>query len=227
MIDHINSSQQKHIMTIEDPIEFWHEDKMSYINQREIGRDTQSFHSALKYVLRQDPDVILVGEMRDLETIATAVTAAETGQLLLATLHTTNAAQTVDRIIDMYPAEQQQQIRMQLSMTLQGVLSHTLLPRSDGKGRVLALEIMVSNSAIRSLIRDGKTHQLPLQIQTGAESEMQSLDQSLKELYGQGLINRETTMAFANNPEELARMLRESRPSVALSSPRIGRRIRI
>jgi twitching motility protein PilT len=227
MIDHINANRQKHIITIEDPIEFWHEDKMSYINQREVGRDTKSFHSALKYVLRQDPDVILVGEMRDLETVATAVTAAETGQLLLATLHTTNAAQTVDRIIDMYPAGQQQQIRMQLSMTLQGVLSHTLLPRNDGKGRVLALEIMVSNNAIRSLIRDGKTHQMPLQIQTGAESGMQSLDQSLKELYVQRLITREMTMAFANNPEELGRMLRESSPSVALSSSRIERRIRI
>lgn len=226
IIDHINSTQQKHIMTIEDPIEFWHEDKMSYVNQREVGRDTESFHSALKYVLRQDPDVILVGELRDLDTIAAAVTAAETGHLVLSTLHTTSAAQTVDRIIDIYPAEQQNQIRMQLSMTLQGVLAQTLLPRRDGKGRVLAMEIMVATSAIRSLIREGKTHQLPLQIQTSAEVGMQTLDQALRTLYVEGLITRETAMEVANNPDELMRMLRESRPSMSVSSQRVEKRRR-
>lgn len=224
MIDHINSTQQKHIMTIEDPIEFWHEDKMSYVNQRQVGQDTEAFHSALKYVLRQDPDVILVGELRDLDTITAAVTAAETGHLVLGTLHTTSAAQTVDRIIDIYPAEQQNQIRMQLSMTLQGVLAQTLLPRSDGKGRVLAMEIMVATTAVRSLIREGKAHQLPLQLQTGAEAGMQTLDQALRTLYVEGLITHKIAMEVANNPEELSRILRESRPSMSASSPRMMRR---
>jgi len=226
MIDHINSTQQKNIVTIEDPIEFWHEDKMSYVNQREVGRDTESFHSALRHVFRQDPDVILIGELRDLHTTTAAVTAAETGHLVLGTLHTPSAAQTIDRIIDMYPAGQQRQIMMQLSMTLQGILSHTLLPRRDGKGRVLALEIIVATTGIRSLIREGKTHQLLSQIQTGAEVGMQTLDQGLKALYVEGLITRETAIEVANNPEELARMLKESRPSMSVSSTHIERRRR-
>lgn len=223
MIEHINSTQESHIVTIEDPIEFWHEDKMSYINQREVGKDTESFHSALKYVLRQDPDVILVGELRDLETITAAVTAAETGHLVLGTLHTISAAQTVERIIDIYPAEQQNQIRLQLAMTLQGVLAQNLLPRRDGNGRVLAMEIMVATTAVRNLIREGRTHQIPLQIQTGVEDGMQSLDQALKTLYFDGLITRETALGVAHNPEELLRLFKESRLSISVSSPRIGR----
>ena len=220
MIDHINSTEQTHIITIEDPIEFLHEDKMSYVNQREVGQDTESFYSALKRTFRQDPDVILLGELRDLETTKTAVTAAETGHLVFGTLHTSGAAQTIDRIIDIYPAEQQNQIRLQLSMTLQGVLAQTLLPRRDGKGRVLVMEIMVATPGIRSLIREGKTHQIPLQIQTGAEHGMQTLDQALRTLLTEGLITRETAMEIATNPEELMRMLRESRPSLTASSPR-------
>lgn len=224
MIDHINSTEQKHIVTIEDPIEFWHEDKMSYVNQREVGRDTESFPSALKRAFRQDPDVILVGELRDLETTQAAITAAETGHMVFGTLHTPGAAQTIDRIIDIYPAEQQNQIRLQLSMTLQGVLAQTLLPRRDNNGRVLAMEIMVAAAGIRSLIREGKTHQIPLQIQTGAEYGMQTLDQALRTLCTEGLITRETAMEVAANPEEFARIFRESRPSLAVSSPRVGRR---
>ncbi len=208
MIDHINSNARKHIITIEDPIEFWHEDKLSYISQRQVGQDTGSFYDGLKYALREDPDVILIGELRDLETTAAAISAAETGHLVLATIHTTGADQTVDRIIDMYPAQQQQQVRIQLSMTLQGVLSHTLLPKKDGRGRVLALEIMIATPAIRSLIREGKTHMINAQIQTGAEFGMQTLDQALKRLYADGLISYETAMEVAKNPDELSRMLR-------------------
>jgi twitching motility protein PilT len=211
MIDHINSNARKHIITIEDPIEFWHEDKLSYISQRQVGQDTESFYDGLKYALREDPDVILIGELRDLETTMAAISAAETGHLVLATLHTTGADQTVDRIIDMYPAQQQQQVRVQLSMTLQGVLSHTLLPRKDGRGRVLALEIMVATPAIRSLIREGKTHMINAQIQTGAEFGMQTLDQALRKLYLDGLISYETAMEVARNPDELVRMLRGAR----------------
>ena len=210
MIDHINSTQKKHIVTIEDPIEFWHEDKMSYVNQRQVGLDTNSFKSALKYALRQDPDVILVGEMRDLETTTAAITAAETGHLVLGTLHTTSATQTIDRIIDIYPPEQQQQIRMQLSLTIQGVLSQTLLRRRDGQGRVCAMEIMVANSAIRNLIREGKTHQMPSMIQTGGQEGMQTLEQALRKLYQKGLITREVALEAAGNPDELKRMLGQS-----------------
>jgi len=209
MIDHINSTQQKHIVTVEDPIEFWHEDKMSYVNQRHVGQDTNSFQSALKYALRQDPDVVLVGEMRDLETITAAITAAETGHLVFGTLHTTSAAQTIDRIIDVYPPEQQQQVRMQLSLTIQGVLSQILLRRRDGRGRVCAMEIMVANSAIRNLIREGKTHQIPSMIQTGMQEGMQTLDQALRTLYQNGLIIREVALEVSNNPDELMRMLEQ------------------
>lgn len=209
MIDHINSTQQLHIVTVEDPIEFWHEDKMSYVNQRQLGQDTDSFYAALKRALRQDPDVILVGEMRDLETTTAAITAAETGHLVFATLHTTSAAQTIDRIIDIYPPEQQQQIRMQLSLTIQGVISQTLLRRRDGKGRVCAMEIMVANSAIRNLIREGKTHKIPSMIQTGMQEGMQTLDQALRTLFQNGLITREAALEVSNNPDELTRMLEQ------------------
>jgi len=207
MIDLINATQRAHILTVEDPIEFWHEDKMSYVNQRQVGQDTESFATALKYALREDPDVILVGEMRDLETTTAAVTAAETGHLVFATLHTTSAAQTVDRIIDIYPSGQQAQIRMQLSMALQGVVSQTLLKRRDNKGRACAMEILVGTPAVRNLIREGKTHELPGVIQTGGDAGMQTLEDSLYALYQKNLITREAAVGAANSPESLERRL--------------------
>jgi len=208
MIDYINATERLHIVTMEDPIEFWHEDKLSYVNQREIKYDTKSFQDALTHVLRQDPDVILVGEIRELETVTAAITAAETGHLVLGTVHTTSASQTVDRLIDIYPPHQQQQIKMQLSLVLEGVLSQTLLRRKDGRGRQLAMEIMVMTPAIRNLIREGKVHQIPTQIQTGSLYGMQTLDQALRNLYQKGLISREVAMENAGNREELTRMLR-------------------
>ena len=207
MLDLINSTKKAHIVTVEDPIEFWHEDKLSYVNQRQVLQDTKSFASALKYALRQDPDVILVGEMRDLETTTAAVTAAETGHLVFATLHTTSAAQTVDRIIDIYPGEQQSQIRAQLSMTLQGVVSQTLLRRSDGKGRICAMEILIGTPAVRNLIREGKTHEIPSVLQTGGEAGMQTLDDSLLKFHQQHLITREVALNASNNPDGLSRRL--------------------
>ncbi len=179
MIDYINAHKKSHIITIEDPIEFLHADKVSAIDQRELGTDTHSFSEALKHVMRQNPDVILVGELRDLETISLAMTAAETGYLVFATLHTTDAAQTIDRIVDVFPAEQQPQIKMQLANSLRGVISQTLVPKIGG-GRVAAFEILVCNSGIRNLIREGKTHQIYNLIQTGAKMGMKLLDNSLK-----------------------------------------------
>ncbi|WP_333870592.1 type IV pilus twitching motility protein PilT [Desulforamulus putei] len=191
MIDQINSETSSHIITLEDPIEYLHFHKKSIVNQREIGQDSTSFSKALRAAMREDPDVILVGEMRDLETISTAITAAETGHLVLATLHTTSAAQTIDRIIDVFPPHQQQQVRIQLSNTLQGVICQQLLPRIDGAGRVAALEIMVVTPAIRNLIREGKTHQIISQIQTGAKFGMQTLDMALRNLIQKGIISAE------------------------------------
>ncbi len=207
MIDHINETRAVHIITLEDPIEFMHKNKKAYINQREIGEDTHSFASALKRVLRQDPDVILVGEMRDLETISAAITAAETGHLVLATLHTTGGPATVDRIIDVFPPHQQQQVRMQLSGTLEGVLSQVLLRSTDGKTRVLAMEIMLGIPAISNLIREGKTHQMATIIQGGAQLGMQTLDQHLKVLVSTGRVTFEEAMSKAQEPRELAQML--------------------
>jgi len=207
MIDYINENRRCRIITIEDPIEFLHRDKRSMIIQRELGMDTHSFAAALKHVLRQDPDVILVGEMRDLETIQAAITAAETGHLVLATLHTVSAAQTVDRIIDVFPANQQPQVRLQLSTLLEGVLCQTLLPRANGQGRVLAMEVMVGTPAVGNLIREGKTHQLPSVLQTGAQFGMQTLDQALKALYQRKLITLQDALARAANPNELRRLL--------------------
>ncbi len=207
MIDHINENRAVHIITLEDPIEFMHKNKKAYVNQREIGEDTHSFASALKRVLRQDPDVILVGEMRDLETISAAITAAETGHLVLATLHTTGGPATVDRIIDVFPPHQQQQVRMQLSGTLEGVLSQVLLRSSDGKGRVMAMEIMLGIPAIGNLIREGKTHQMASIIQGGSSVGMQTLDQHLKALLSAGKITYEEAMSKAMNPRELAEMM--------------------
>ncbi|MDF1541625.1 MAG: PilT/PilU family type 4a pilus ATPase [Anaerosomatales bacterium] len=207
MIDHINETRPLHIVTLEDPIEFMHRNKRAYVNQREVGEDTHSFAAALKRVLRQDPDVILVGEMRDLETISAAITAAETGHLVLATLHTTGGPATVDRIIDVFPPHQQQQVRMQLSGTLEGVLSQVLLRSTDGKSRVMAMEIMLGVPAISNLIREGKTHQMPTIIQAGASVGMQTLDQHLKTLLQAGKVTFEEAISKAQSPRELAQMV--------------------
>ena len=207
MVDLINSERRSHIITIEDPIEYVHKDKKSIVSQRELGIDTNSFANALKYALRQDPDVILVGEMRDLDTIALALTSAETGHLVLGTLHTMDAAQTANRIIDVFPSGQQQQIRAQLAGALQGIISQQLLPRQDGRGLVAACEVMVNNAAVSTLIRDGKTHQLLNAMQTGKTFGMQTMDDTLKDLYQQGLVSYATVLAKASNPENLKKML--------------------
>lgn len=205
MISHVNHSKRAHIMTVEDPIEYIHHDVNSVINQRELATDTHSFNDALRHVMRQNPDVILVGEMRDLETIQLAITAAETGHLVMSTLHTVDAAQTIDRIVDVFPPEQQAQIRTQLSVTIQGVISQTLLPTKDGHGRVAAFEVMVATPAIRTLIREGKTHQLYLDIQTGADHGMQTLDGSLLELLKAGRVDYEHTLAKCSNASDFQR----------------------
>lgn len=203
MINTINSERSCHIITIEDPIEYVHPHKQSIVDQREVGGDTRSFPAALKYVLRQDPDVILIGEMRDLETIQAALTAAETGHLVLATLHTNDAIQTVDRIVDVFPGNQQQQIRFQLSMTLLAILSQRLLPRTDEQGRVLAFELLLNNTAIANLIREGKTHQVQSVLETSHKEGMVTLDRSLKSLYNKGVITREEAIAHMKNPKEM------------------------
>ncbi|MDA8226279.1 MAG: type IV pilus twitching motility protein PilT [Desulfitobacterium hafniense] len=192
MIDYINKNRSCHIVTIEDPIEYLHQHQKSIVNQREVGQDTQSFANALRSVLRQDPDVILVGEMRDLETISTAVTAAETGHLVFSTLHTNDATQAIDRIIDVFPPHQQQQIRVQLASVLQGVLAQQLLPRVDGKGRVAAIEVLLANPAVRNLIREGKTHQIPTVIQTSGKLGMQPMEKAIQEFVRQGVISPQT-----------------------------------
>lgn len=207
MIDLINREKRVHIITLEDPIEYLHRHNLSIVNQREIGGDTRSFAAALRAALREDPDVILVGEMRDLETIATAITAAETGHLVLATLHTPGAAETVDRIIDVFPPPQQQQVRIQLSEILEGIVSQQLIPRVDKPGRVLALEIMVATPAVRNLIREGKTYQIQSQMQTGARYGMRTLDMSLRELYFKGIISRDEVFNRARDPEILLKGL--------------------
>ncbi|MTI94926.1 MAG: type IV pilus twitching motility protein PilT [Firmicutes bacterium] len=189
LIDSINNEKSAHILTLEDPIEYIHEHKKSIVNQREVGQDTYSFSNALRAALRQDPDVILVGEMRDLETISIAVTAAETGHLVLGTLHTSTAPATVDRIIDVFPAHQQQQIRVQLAETLRGVVSQRLLPKRGSSGRVCATEILIGTSAIKNLIREGKLHQIPTQMETGSKFGMHTFDQSLKKLADMGVID--------------------------------------
>ncbi len=215
MIDKINTEQAQHIVTVEDPVEFVHDDKKSLINQRELEVDTNSFSNALKYVLRQDPDVILVGEMRDLETIHLAITAAETGHLVFATLHTVDAVQTVDRIVDVFPMHQQQQVRMQLSVNLVGVVSQTLVKRKDGRGRVAAFEVLVANGAVRNLIREAKSYQINSLIQTGARAKMQSLDQSLGSLVERGLVEMEDAKARAKDPFEFERMMALDRAAQA------------
>jgi twitching motility protein PilT len=207
IIDEINRSRADHILTIEDPIEFLHAHKQCMVNQREIGSDAITFASGLKAALRQDPDVILVGEMRDLETIHTALTAAETGHLVFATLHTQDAPQTIDRIIDVFPPAQQQQVRVQLSVALQGVVTQQLLPTADGSGRVAACEVMIPTPAVRNLIREGKTHQIHSTMQTGSSAGMQTMDSALAALVRQGRITQRLAEQRSSNPEELRRML--------------------
>jgi twitching motility protein PilT len=207
MLDVINKERHEHIMTIEDPIEFLHRHQNCIVNQRELGSDAQSFALGLKAALRQDPDVILVGEMRDLDTIATALTAAETGHLVFATLHTQDTAQTVDRIVDVFPPAQQHQVRVQLSVSLQGIVTQQLLPTADGQGRVCATEILVPTPAIRNLIREGKTHQIYSALQTGGAHGMQTMDAALADLVRRNKITRELAEARSSSPEELRRLM--------------------
>jgi twitching motility protein PilT len=207
LIDMINSTRAVHIMTVEDPIEFLHSHKKAIVNQREVGEDTHSFAAALKHVLRQDPDVILVGEMRDLETISTALTAAETGHLVFATLHTQDAPQTVDRIIDVFPAHQQQQIRVQLATSLQGIVTQQLERTADGKSRTVACEILVATPAVRNLIREGKVHQIYSVMQAGARFGMQTMDSSLAGLVRSGKVAFDVAVERASQPDDLRRLL--------------------
>jgi len=207
MIDWINIEHERHIITVEDPVEFLHPHKQGIMTQRELGVDTPSFKMALRHALRQDPDVILVGELRDLETIEAAVTAAETGHLVFGTLHTNSASETVDRIIDVFPTNQQSQIRAQLAAALEGVICQTLCRKARGTGRVAAFEIMIATAGIKNMIRDEKTYNIPSAIQTGGQLGMQTLDQHLQALYSRGLITYDTAMEKAANPSELAKQL--------------------
>ncbi|RMG44297.1 MAG: type IV pilus twitching motility protein PilT [Acidobacteria bacterium] len=208
IIDKINRERQAHIVTIEDPIEYLHSHKRCVVNQRELGSDTKSFPAALRSALRQDPDVVLIGEMRDLETMECALQIAETGHLTLATLHTNSAAQTINRIIDVFPPNQQPQVRAQLSLVLEGIICQALLPKASGRGRVLALEILVPNSAIRNLIREDKVHQIYSMMQAGqAKHGMQTFNQSLATLYFRRQITLQTALSVSSNPEELQEMI--------------------
>jgi twitching motility protein PilT len=207
LIDLINMTRNCHIITLEDPIEFLHRHKRSVINQREIGTDADSFASALRAALREDPDVILVGEMRDFETIQTALTAAETGHLVFATLHTNDATQTVDRVIDVFPPHQQEQVRTQLSLTLQGIISQALIPRSDQPGRVLAAEILVMTNAARNIIREGKTYQLPMVMQTGGKLGMITMDYSLRALYQKRMVSVQEALLRASDQEDFKKFI--------------------
>lgn len=220
MIDEINSTERHHILTVEDPIEYLHPNKLSVVNQREVGADTESFKGALRYALRQDPDVVLVGEMRDLETIESAMTISETGHLAFATLHTNSAVQSINRVIDVFPPHQQSQIRAQLSFVLQAVVTQMLVPRADGPGRALALEVMIPNHAIRNLIRESKVHQIYGIMQTGQGiSGMQTMNQALYQLYTQGIIDLDTALGRSAEPGELQSMIRTQVP-VAQSGQR-------
>ena len=216
MINHINSNFAHHIITIEDPIEYLHEHKQSIINQREVGSDTKSFLNALRGSLREDPDILLVGEMRDMETIALAITAAETGHLVFATLHTNNAAESVDRMIDVFPPAQQEQIRVQLSNNLVSIISQQLMPRMGAPGRVPATEIMIASPAIRNLIREAKSHQITSMIQTSGGMGMTTMDQCLRDLFLKGLISLEDAISRCGNKEELMKMI--NTPSVGPGS---------
>jgi twitching motility protein PilT len=215
IIDYINLNRHEHIVTIEDPIEYLHPHKGCLVNQREVGADTKSFKNALKYILRQDPDVVLVGELRDLETIEAALTLSETGHLCLATLHTNSCAQTINRIVDVFPPYQQTQIRAQLSFVLEGIMSQTLMPKLNSKGRIMALEIMVPNPAIRNLIREDKVHQIYSQMQVGQDKfGMQTMNQSLYSLFSKRLISLEEALGRTSDPDELKQMI--SNPSAGM-----------
>ncbi|MDP1719853.1 MAG: type IV pilus twitching motility protein PilT [Candidatus Nanopelagicaceae bacterium] len=209
LIDLVNSTRADHIVTVEDPIEFLHSHKSSIVNQREVGTDTHSFAAALKHVLRQDPDVILIGELRDLETISVALTAAETGHLVFATLHTQDAPQTIDRIIDVFPPHQQGQVRTQLAATLQGVICQTLVKRADGPGRVVATEVLVMTPAIANLIREGKTYQIISMMQSGRSQGMHTMDQHLAELANMGTITIDAALEKANDVEGIKSLLND------------------
>ncbi len=222
LIDEINQTRDDHILTIEDPIEVLHQHKRCIVNQRELGADAPGFAEALRAALRQDPDVILVGEMRDLETISTALTAAETGHLVLATLHTQDAPQTIDRVIDVFPPHQQQQIRVMLSAALQGVVAQQLLPTADGRGRVAAVEVLLPTPAVRNLIREGKTHQLYSAIQTGGEHGMQTMDAALVDLVQRGRITAEAARRRASMLAEFERLLTDGNPALGSSQVLAG-----
>ena len=210
MIDYINRKRQGHIVTIEDPIEFLHRNQRCLVNQREVGSDTHAFSRALRSVLRQDPDVVLVGEMRDLETIEAALTLAETGHLTFATLHTSDTVQTVNRIVDVFPAHQQQQIRTMLSFTLQVVMCQNLMPRAQGKGRCMSVEVMIANPAVRALIRDNKSHQIASIIQTGGQLGMKTMNQSIYELYRAGKVTYEDAVFYSPDPTEFQRLIQRT-----------------
>jgi twitching motility protein PilT len=207
IVDIVNTTHASHIMTVEDPIEFLHTHKRCVVNQREVGEDTKSFAEALKHVLRQDPDVILVGEMRDLETISTALTAAETGHLVFGTLHTQDAPQSIDRVIDVFPAHQQQQIRVQLASALQAVVTQQLLPRAGGRGRAVACEILMATPAVRNLIREGKTHQIYSAMQGGGKYGMQTMDQSLAHLVKASEISMEVALERCHHEDDVRRLV--------------------
>jgi twitching motility protein PilT len=216
MIDQINSTREEHIITIEDPIEFVHQHKKCLINQREVHADTHSFKNALRTVLRQDPDVVLIGELRDIETIEAALTVSETGHLTFGTLHTNSAIQTINRIVDVFPANQQEQIRVQLSFVLEGVVSQQLIPKSNGPGRVMAMEVLVPNQAIRNLIREDKVHQIYSMMQTGqSRFGMQTMNQSLMEHWTRKNLSEEHVMQRSTNPEELVGMLQKAKAAAA------------
>jgi twitching motility protein PilT len=214
LIDVVNTTRADHIVTVEDPIEFLHQNKRSLINQREVGHDTHSFGAALKHVLRQDPDVILVGELRDLETISVALTAAETGHLVFATLHTQDAPQSIDRMIDVFPPHQQAQVRAQLAATLQGVICQTLVPKANGSGRVVATEVLVTTSAVANLIREGKTHQILSAMQAGGNLGMHTMDQNLADLTNAGVITKQMALEKAHDIDGLKRALERTHGSV-------------
>lgn len=209
MIDKINRTRDVHIVTVEDPLEYLYSHEKSLVNQREVGQDTHSFPAALKYVLRQDPDVVLIGEMRDLETIQAALTIAETGHLTFATLHTNSCAQSVDRIIDVFPPHQQSQVRAQLALVVEAVFNQLLVPRKDGRGRVMAMEILIATPAIRNMIREEKVHQIYSAMQAGQKFGMQTMNQALANLYLRGLISRQEAVSRSLSPDELLRLIEE------------------
>ncbi len=220
MLDLINETRHEHMVTVEDPIEFLHQHKRCLVNQREVHSDTQSFSSALRAALREDPDIVLIGEMRDLETIESGLRIAETGHLTFGTLHTNSAASTINRVIDVFPSHQQSQVRAQLSLVLEGILCQSLLPRADGQGRVMAMEILIPNAAIRNLVREDKIHQIYSSMQSGQERYgMQTFNQSLLALYQKGLISLNTALGRSSNPDELQDMIKRNAPSLGARVP--------